>query len=102
MLTKFEMVQSVSSWQSTTGSEPCRLRIGHVNVYHLYSKVQNVGMLPTKSPYVHLLGLSETRLDSSLGDESLSIPIIPLFEVTLHMVDKLAWCYNIQKRRTHH
>ena len=68
------MVQSVSSWQSTTGSEPCRLRIGHVNVYHLYSKVQNVCMLPTQSPYVHLLGLSETRLDSSLGDESLSIP----------------------------
>ena len=50
------------------------IRIGHVNVYHLYNKVQDVCMLLTKSPYIHLLGLSETRLNSSVGDESLSIP----------------------------
>ena len=63
------MTTSVSPRQFATG-----LRIGHVNVYHLYNKVQDVCMLLTKSPYIHLLGLSETRLNSSVGDESLSVP----------------------------
>ena len=45
-----------------------------MNVYHLYNKVQDVCMQLTKSPYIRLLGLSETRLNSGVGDESLSIP----------------------------
>ena len=65
----FEMTTSVSSRQFATG-----LRIGHVNVYHLYNKVQDVCMLLTKSPYIHLLAFSETRLNRSVDDESLSIP----------------------------
>ena len=70
----FEMTTSVSSRQIATDTKQDGLRIGHVNVYHLYNKVQDVCMLLTKSPYIHLLGLSETRLNSSVGDESLSIP----------------------------
>ena len=73
LLTKSKIVQSISSRQPTTDSKPCEL-IGHVNVYHLFRKVQDVCMLLIKSPHVNLLGLCETRLDSCVGDESLSIP----------------------------
>ena len=79
LLTKSEMVQSVSSRQSTTDSEPCGLRIGHINVYHLYNKVQDVCMLLTKSPCIHLLEPSETRLNSCVDNESLSIPNYTFF-----------------------
>ena len=68
------MALSVSSRQSTTDSEEYGLRIGYINVYHLYNKVQDVCLLLTQSPHIHLFGLSETRLDSSLGDELLAIP----------------------------
>ena len=50
------------------------MRIRHIHVYHFYNKVQDVCLLLTQSPHIHLLGLSKTRLDSSLGDELLSIP----------------------------
>ena len=79
LLTKSKMIQSISSRQSTTDSKPCGLRIGHVNVYHLFNKVQDVCMLPTKSPCSHFLGLSETRLNSCVGDESLSISNYTIF-----------------------
>ena len=49
------------------------MRIGHIRVYHFYNKVQDVCLLLTQSPHIHLLGLGKTRLDSSLGDELLSI-----------------------------
>ena len=54
--------------------KPYGLRIGHVTVYHFYNKIQDVCMLLTKSPYIHLLGLSETHLNLSVGVDSLSIP----------------------------
>ena len=50
------------------------LRIGHANVYHLYNKVHDVCMLLNDSPFIHLLGLSGTRLSARFSDESLSIP----------------------------
>ena len=68
------MTTSVSSRQFATDMKQYGLRIGHVNVYHLYNKVQDVCMLLTKSRYIHFLGLIETRLNSNVGDESLSIP----------------------------
>ena len=80
LLAKSKMVQSLSSRQPTTDSKPCGLRIGHVNVYHFFNKVQDVCMLLKKKyPYIHLLGLSETRLNSCVGDESLSIPNYTIF-----------------------
>ncbi|WP_419598339.1 reverse transcriptase domain-containing protein [Thiolapillus sp.] len=48
-------------------------------MYHLFNKVQDVCLLLTKSPYIHLLGLSETRLNSCVGDESLLIPNYTIF-----------------------
>ena len=68
------MALYVSSRQSTTDSEEYGLRIGHINIYHLYNKVHDVCLLLTQPPHIHLLGLSETGLDPSLGDESLAIP----------------------------
>ena len=50
------------------------LRIGHANVYHLYNKVHDVCMLLNDSPFIHLLGLRETRLSARFSDKSLSIP----------------------------
>ena len=55
------------------------LRMGHVNIYHLYNKVQDVCMLLTKSPCIDLLGLSETRLNSNVSDESLPIPSYTIY-----------------------
>ena len=69
LFTGLKMTTSVSSRQFATDTKQYGLRIGHVNVYHLYNKLQDVCMLLTKSPYIHLLGLSETRLNSSVGDE---------------------------------
>ena len=68
------MTTSVSSRQFLTDTKQYGLRIEHMNVYHLYNKVQDVCMLLTKSPYINLLVLGETRLNCSVGDESLSIP----------------------------
>ena len=45
----FELTTSVSSRQFATDTKQYGLRIGHVNVYHLYNKVQDVCMLLTKS-----------------------------------------------------
>ena len=73
VLTGYKTFHSISSRQATTHSEPCGLRIEHDNVYHLCYKVQDVGMLLTTSPCIHLLWLSETRHNSCVGDESLTI-----------------------------
>ena len=65
------MALSVSSRQSTTNSEEYGLRIDNINVYHLYKKVHDVSLLLTQFPHIHLLGLSETRLGSSLFLETI-------------------------------
>lgn len=49
-------------------------RIGHLNVYHLFNKLPDVCLLLNEPPNIHLLGLSETRLDSRITNEMLSIP----------------------------
>ena len=50
------------------------LRIGHTNVYHVSNKIHDVCMLLTEPECIHILGLSETRLDSNIQDEALRIP----------------------------
>jgi exonuclease III len=39
------------------------LQIGHANVYHLCNKLHDVSRLLSETPSLHLLGLSETRLN---------------------------------------
>ena len=52
-----------------------RLRVGHLNVYHLLNKVPDISsFLNIELPCIHLLGLSETRLDYRISDESIAIP----------------------------
>ena len=51
------------------------LRVGHLNVYHLLNKVQDISsFLNNEHSCIHLLGLSETRLDYCMSDESIAIP----------------------------
>ena len=51
------------------------LRIGHLNVYHLFNKVRNVSfLLKQSSQLTHLFGISETRFDSRIDNNSVRIP----------------------------
>ena len=52
-----------------------RLRIGHLNVYHLFNKAPDVSLLLNQSSQLtHLFGISETRLDSRIDNDSIRIP----------------------------
>ena len=56
--------------ESATG-----LRIGHLSVYHLFHKVADVSVLLNQSSQLtHLFGISETRLDSRIDNNSVRIP----------------------------
>ena len=56
--------------ESATG-----LRIGHLNVYHLFNKAPDVSLLLNQSSQLtHLFGISETRLDSRIDNNSIRIP----------------------------
>ena len=48
--------------------------IGHLNVYHLPNKIADISLLLNKTPKIHILGLSETWLNSKHNDDILSIP----------------------------
>ena len=51
------------------------LRIGHLNVYHLYNKVPDLwSFLNVSQPYYHFYGITETWLNDSISDSSLDIP----------------------------
>ena len=52
------------------------LRVGHLNAYHLYSKVPYVCNLlqSQSSSEYHLFGITESRLDFRITDYSISIP----------------------------
>lgn len=49
------------------------LHIGHANVFHLYNKIQDITCLLNASPQLHLLGLTETRLNIQ-SSSLLSVP----------------------------
>ena len=55
------------------------INVGHANVYHLYNKLHDVCMLLNDVQPLHLLGLSETRLNPNHDDNSLNIPNYSLF-----------------------
>ena len=56
--------------ESATG-----LRIGHLNVYHLFHKVPDVSLLlKQSSQHSHLFGISKTRLDSRINRISIRVP----------------------------
>ena len=52
------------------------LRVGHLNVYHLYNKVPDVCnfLQSQSSSKYHLLGVTESRLDFRITDHSISFP----------------------------
>ena len=101
------MALSVSSRQSTTdmmtSTSPkfhllseSGLRVGHLNVYHLLNKVPDISsFLNNEHPCIHLLGLSETRLDYRMSDKSIAIPqylTLTLFLALFSSVSLLMTC----------
>jgi hypothetical protein len=50
------------------------IRVGHLNVYHLYPKLADVSVyLSTPEPF-HIFGFSETRLNTNIPDVSIQTP----------------------------
>ena len=49
------------------------LRIGHLNVYHLYNKLTDINAF-IQSEHVDILGISESRLNNNISDDSIGIP----------------------------
>ena len=47
--------------------------IGHINVYHLYSKCTEVSLLMQKSTPVHFFRISESRLDARITNYLISV-----------------------------
>ena len=69
------------SYMMTSASPKCHLlsesglRLGRLNVYHLFNKVPDISsFLNNEHPCIHLLCLSETRLDYRMSDESIAVP----------------------------
>ena len=58
-------------------------------------------MLLTKSPYTHLFGLSETRLNSCVGNESLSVPNDTIFRSGVAHRDQTGMGLYVHKSMTH-
>ena len=45
-----------------------KLQVGHCNIYHLENKIHDVHNLLTGPPHLHLLGVTETRLNLQCND----------------------------------
>lgn len=50
------------------------LSVGHLNVYHLANKVPDVNVFLSQLNFLHIFGVSESRLTSVVSDEVLMIP----------------------------
>lgn len=57
----------------TTNNYGDGLRIGHVNIYHLFNKIHDLSLLLNQPSYFHVLGVSETRLNNTKSDSSVTI-----------------------------
>lgn len=55
-------------------SDSCSIHIGHLNVYHLCNKTPDLYVLLSQPNPFHLFGFTETRLNSSISDDVISIP----------------------------
>ena len=51
-----------------------QLRLGHLNVYHLSSKIQDITSFFNNTHVFHIFGLSETRLKAHIPTNHINIP----------------------------
>lgn len=51
-----------------------KLRIGHLNIYHLVNKVPDLSVFLNTLLHFHIFGVSESRLKSSIRNNSISVP----------------------------
>ena len=49
------------------------LSVGHLNIYHVTNKVNNANVFLSQSNFLHIFGVSETRLTSHVSDDMLGI-----------------------------
>jgi exonuclease III len=49
------------------------LHIGHINIYHLINKIHDVTLFINQQQPIHILGISETRLNQSKSDDLIDI-----------------------------
>ena len=49
------------------------LSVGHLNIYHVTNKVNNASVFLSQSNFLHIFGVSETRLTSHVSDDMLGI-----------------------------
>ena len=51
-----------------------KLNVGCLNVFHLQNKLSDISNRINQTEQFHLFGLSETRLNSNVSDDFISIP----------------------------
>ena len=54
--------------------KPQKILVGSLNVYHLPNKVADVSVFLNNPTPIHIFGISETRLNSRIDDNCISIP----------------------------
>ena len=71
------------------------LRVGHQNVYHLYSKVLDLCVfLRQSTPNYNIFGITESRLDSRISDQDINIPNYCISRKDSLLLDKLVLQYT--------
>ena len=73
------MINSSTNTSKDTSMCEHGINVGHCNVYHLYNKLHDVCMLLNDVQPLHLLGISETRLNPNHDDNSIQIPNYSIF-----------------------
>ena len=57
-----------------------KIGIGFLNIYHLHGKLHEIKVLLNRSKYnIHILGLSETRLNQNISNNDINISNYTIF-----------------------
>ena len=66
-----------------------QLRLGHLNVYHLSSKIQDVTSFFNNTHVFHIFGLSETRLKARIPTNHITIPNYSIYRKDASLTNPL-------------
>ena len=68
------------------------LRVGHLNVNHVISKITEISSILTNSgKNFHIFGCSESRLSSAISDSDISLLVTTSFVEILFKTEKLVY-----------
>ena len=51
----------------------CQLKLGHININHLFNKVQDLNVYNQQTGQFHIFGVSESRLDANVDDHQIEL-----------------------------